>query len=161
MSTYLVIISYHFSSSGNTEIITNSVVILFICDLDELLYAILMVCSRRCVESMSQEEHGKSETDLLSLETICGVNAKLEGKVANLEEEIRKMKLLLEHSSLDFVLLDRSHNPPQHNQHTHEHRGDAELEGKVPSLNNEEIRILRKFLLDHSPIVAVPRDSLV
>ena len=151
MSTYLVIISYHFPSSGNTEIITNSVIILFICDLDELLYAILMVCSRRCVESMSQEEHSKSESDF----------AKLEGKVASLEEEIRKMKLLLEHSSLDFILFDRSLNPPQHNEHTHEHRGDAKLEGKVPSLNNEEIQILKKLLLDHSPIVAVPQDSLV
>ena len=55
MSTYLVIISHHFSSPGNTEIITNSVIILFICDLDELLYAILMVGSRCCVVSMSQE----------------------------------------------------------------------------------------------------------
>jgi hypothetical protein len=33
--------SSFFSSVGNIEIITNSVVIVFICDLDELLYAIL------------------------------------------------------------------------------------------------------------------------
>jgi hypothetical protein len=59
MSAYLVIISHHFSSSGNTEIITNSVVILFICDLDELLYGILMVCSCRCVESMSSSGNRK------------------------------------------------------------------------------------------------------
>ena len=150
MSTYLLIISYHFPSSGNTEIITNSVVILFICDLDELLYTILMVCSRRCVESMSQEGGSKSESDF----------GKLEGKVASLEGEIQKMKLLLEHSSLDFILFDRSHNPPQYNKHIHQHRGEAKLEGKVPSLNNEEIRILRQLLLDHSPIVAVPQGVL-
>jgi hypothetical protein len=88
---------------------------------------------------LPQEERSKSESDLLSLEAICGVNAKLEGKVASLEEEIQEMKLLLEHISLDSILFERSHNPPQHNQHTHQHRGDAKLEGKVPSLNNEEI----------------------
>ena len=60
---HLVIVSHWFSSIDNTEIITNSVIILFICDLDELLYRILMV-SPRWVKSMSQEEHNESDSEL-------------------------------------------------------------------------------------------------
>ncbi len=84
--------------------ITNSVVILFICDLDELLYAILMAFS--CwVKSMLLVEHSNCNGDFVlsyhdSLEEIHGVNAKLEGKAASLEEDVRRlsqnMKLLLE-----------------------------------------------------------------
>ena len=86
---------------GNTDIITNSVVILFICDLDELLYGILVVISPRWVKSMTIEADDDSNSN--SEETIQAVdNATLERKVANLENELRvlgqNMRLVLKHS---------------------------------------------------------------
>ena len=87
---------------GNTEIITNSVVILFICDLDELLYGVLMVCNRRWVKRilMSREEDDKSDSEVFI--RFDRLNAKLVGEVASLKEELRmlnqRVELLLEHS---------------------------------------------------------------
>lgn len=97
----LVIISLP-PSIGNTEIITNSVVILFICDLDELLYGVLMVCNRRWVKRilMSREEDDESDSEVFI--RFDRLNAKLVGEVASLKEELRmlnqRVELLLEHS---------------------------------------------------------------
>ncbi len=68
------------------------------------MYAILMVFPR-WMQSMLLIEPSQPNSDFLlschdSLEELRGVNAKLEGKVASLEEEVRRlsqnMKLLLE-----------------------------------------------------------------
>jgi len=94
---------------GNTGIITNSVVILFICDLDELLNSILMVISPCWVKHMSNVAGHEYESDSDCIQAIhVRVNAKLEGEVASLEEEVQMLsqniKLLLEHSP-DFTRL--------------------------------------------------------
>ena len=102
------------SSTGNTEIITNSVIILFICDVDELLYSILTATSRQ-FKSMLQEIETETESDSnflrqgddlkvvqQPLTSFCGVNTDLEGTVASLTEEVRlliqEVKRLKEHS---------------------------------------------------------------
>ena len=100
------------SSTGNTEIITNSVIILFICDVDELLYSILTATSSR-FKSMLQEDETESDSNFLRqgddlkvvqqpLTSFCGVNTDLEGTVACLTEEVRlliqEVKRLKEHS---------------------------------------------------------------
>ena len=100
------------SSTGNTEIITNSVIILFICDVDELLYSVLTASSSR-FKSMLQEDETESDSNFLSqgddlkvvqqpLASLCGVNTDLEGTVASLTEEVRmliqEVKRLKEHS---------------------------------------------------------------
>ena len=92
---------------GNTGIITNSVVILFICDLDELLYRILMVISPCWIKHMPNVAGHESDSD--SIQAIhVRVNAKLEDEVASLKEEVQMLsqniKLLLEHSP-DFTRL--------------------------------------------------------
>jgi hypothetical protein len=56
----------YFSSVGNIEIITNSVVIVFMCDLDKLLYAILNFYPG-WVEIIFQEEQIESESDLFRM----------------------------------------------------------------------------------------------
>ena len=100
------------SSTGNTEIITNSVVILFICDVDELLYSILTATSSR-FKSMLQEDETESDSNFLRqgddlkvvqqpLASLCGINTDMEGTVASLTEEVRlliqEVKRLNEHS---------------------------------------------------------------
>ena len=50
---------------GNTDIITNSFINLFICDLDEFLYKILMVCPL-WVKSMSRKEQIESDGELFN-----------------------------------------------------------------------------------------------
>jgi hypothetical protein len=100
------------SSTGNTEIITNSVIILFICDVDELLYSILTATSSR-FKSMLQEDETESDSNFLRqgddlkvvqqpLASLCGINTDMEGTVASLTEEVRlliqEVKRLKEHS---------------------------------------------------------------
>ena len=107
-----LLIAFLSSSTGNTEIITNSVVILFICDVDELLYSILTATSSR-FKSMLQEDETESDSNFLRqgddlkvvqqpLASLCGVNTDLEGTVASLTEEVRlliqEVKRLKEHS---------------------------------------------------------------
>jgi uncharacterized coiled-coil protein SlyX len=43
-----------YSCPANTEVIVNSVVILFICEVDEKLYGVLMAISRQWVEKFSR-----------------------------------------------------------------------------------------------------------
>ena len=43
-----------YSCSANTEVIVNSVVILFVCDVDEKLYGVLRAISRQWVEKFSR-----------------------------------------------------------------------------------------------------------
>ena len=97
-----------FSCIGNTDIITNSVIILFICDIDELLYGILMFFPG-WVKSMSQVATPDSESSTRDdgLEASPHQhrgNPELEVKVAvaSLEEKVRmlsqNMTLLLDHS---------------------------------------------------------------
>jgi len=103
-----VIISHHYSLIGNTDIITNSVIILFICDIDELLYGILMFFPG-WVKSMSQDavldsEFSERDDGLEASRHQHGGNPELEVKVAvaSLEEKVRmlsqNMTLLLDHS---------------------------------------------------------------
>ena len=89
--------------TGNTDIITNSVIILFICDLDELFYGILVIVAPRWVKSMTNESDDDSDSvEALQRGLNANANAKLEQKVANLEEEVRMLsqniKLLLKQS---------------------------------------------------------------
>ena len=105
-STSCDYLSSLFSYIDNTEIITNSVIILFICDIDELLYGILMLFPG-WVKSMSQDGVPDSESSKrddgseVSPHQHRG-NPELEVKVASLEEKVRmlsqNMTLLLAHS---------------------------------------------------------------
>lgn len=104
------LIAFLSSSTGNTDIITNSVIILFICEVDELLYSILMASSSRFKRMLQNNDSDRaflSQGDDLKvvqqpLASSCGVNADLEGTVASLSEEVRlliqKVKCLEEHS---------------------------------------------------------------
>jgi hypothetical protein len=104
------LIAFLSSSTGNTDIITNSVIILFICEVDELLYSILMASSSRFKRMLQNNDSDRaflSQGDDLKviqqpLASSCGVNADLEGTVASLTEEVRlliqKVKCLEEHS---------------------------------------------------------------
>ncbi len=108
ISTYLSFEHLTFPPSvDNTDIIANSVVILFICDLDELLYGILRVFPR-WVKNMSHEEQIESDSDIFNCENgpeeiphQYGGNATSEGDLESLskEEVIILRKLLLEHKS--------------------------------------------------------------
>ena len=57
---------FHFHSTsciGNTEIIANSVIILFIMDIDELLYDILEVVNASWVKRMSLDDGDEEDTN--------------------------------------------------------------------------------------------------
>jgi hypothetical protein len=86
---------------ANTEIIANSVIILFICDLDELLYGIIVAVSPRWVKSMTNRAGGDSDSD--SAEPLrIGDDTKFECEMATLKKELRllshNMTLILKHS---------------------------------------------------------------
>lgn len=100
-TTYVSTIYNSAIATSNTEIIINSVIILFVCHLDELIYKILMVCPL-WVKSMSQEDllgidgsvkrsNGGLEVIEQQITTLRGINAKLETEVANLTEEFQKL----------------------------------------------------------------------
>ena len=86
---------------ANTEIIANSVIILFICDLDELLYGIIVAVSPRWVKSMTNRAGGDSDSDSAE-PLLIGDNFKFKGEIATLKEEVRllshNMTLMLKHS---------------------------------------------------------------
>jgi hypothetical protein len=105
------------STKDNTEIIINSVIILFVCHLDELMYKILMVFPR-WTKSISQEEVTGTDNGVFSssgglevieqqVTTLRGVNAKLETEVANLTEEFQNLSQNMEHllEHIDALLL--------------------------------------------------------
>lgn len=112
-STYVSIIYNMAIATNNTQIIANSVIILFICDLDELMYEILTLFPL-WVKHMSHE--GKTESDecdstrqdnaletkQLSMAPLCCVHADLESTVASLSKEvqllIQKVRLIEEHT---------------------------------------------------------------
>jgi len=107
-------------ATSNTEIIFNSVIILFICDIDELIYEILEVINAEWVEKMSfhkNEEHSEdveaptkskskydddSESDTEETQNWSGSNRDLEGVVQGLEREVQTlnetMELLVENN---------------------------------------------------------------
>ena len=88
------------SHSDNTEIIINSVIILFVCHLDELLYGLLSVFPQ-LLSSMSQA--GQDEFDVVFRQKYCEAIERQQEvfRVANLTEDVRlllqKVKLLEEH----------------------------------------------------------------
>ena len=67
---------------GNTEIIANSVIILFIMDIDELLYDILEVVNAGWVKGMSLDDGDEADGDLSEM-IIC----RLQSKVQRLEKK--------------------------------------------------------------------------
>mmetsp|Transcript_32639 Transcript_32639/g.68463 ORF Transcript_32639/g.68463 Transcript_32639/m.68463 type:complete len:220 (-) Transcript_32639:46-705(-) len=60
---YVSVIYNEAIATSNTEVIVNSVVILFICDIDELLYAILVSVNSDWVEIMCYQGHAYEKTD--------------------------------------------------------------------------------------------------
>jgi len=79
---------FHFHSAlflvcvGNTEIIANSVIILFIMDIDELLYDILEVINAGWVKSMSLDDGDEEDGDLSEM-----IIRRLQSKVQRLERK--------------------------------------------------------------------------
>jgi len=67
---------------GNTEIIANSVIILFIMDIDELLYDILEVINAGWVKSMSLDGGDEEDGDLSEI-----IIRRLQSKVQRLEKK--------------------------------------------------------------------------
>ena len=102
--------TYHSSFLlGNTGIITNSVIILFVCDLDELLYGILMVVSPRWVNSVTNEADDDYSCD--GAEVIqSGDSAEFKSEIARLKGEVRMLsqniKLMLKLSPELAGILD-------------------------------------------------------
>jgi len=101
----------HFPCSGNTDIVVNSVVILFIMDIDEYCYGILGAINQRWVDIMSLEEERDEEE---------GANATLQKNVAELQEQNRlsrqRNKALIEQNKLlrdQNRLLRHEQNVPQ------------------------------------------------
>lgn len=81
---------------GNSEIIVNSVVILFVLELDENCY-----CTLRCflpykVKSWAWVNKGEYDDSLEDCSKGCsppfGVNAELEGEVATLRKEVEALR---------------------------------------------------------------------
>ena len=72
-------------ATSNTEIIFNSVIILFIMDLDELLYGILRAASQKWVQKMSFRETG-GEAGISQFERS------LEQEVQSLKNEIEELR---------------------------------------------------------------------
>ena len=89
-----------FSHSDNTEIVINSVIILFVCHLDELLYGLLRVFPQ-LLSRMSQE--GQDEFDVVFRKKYCEAieRQQITLCIANLTEDVclllKKVKLLEEH----------------------------------------------------------------
>ena len=67
---------------GNTEIIANSVIILFIMDIDELLYDILEVVNAGWVKGMSLDDGDEEDGDLSEM-----IIRRLQSKVQRLERK--------------------------------------------------------------------------
>mmetsp|Transcript_34458 Transcript_34458/g.60582 ORF Transcript_34458/g.60582 Transcript_34458/m.60582 type:complete len:182 (+) Transcript_34458:5970-6515(+) len=107
-------------ATSNTEIILNSVVILFICDVDELIYDILIVINSGWVKRMTHqgqeasvtepnghdEEKGTEETNhrlVMKNKSGSGTNRDLEGAVESLERQVQilrtNMDMLMEQNT--------------------------------------------------------------
>ena len=81
--TYLSpFIPLYFLLIGNTEIIANSVIILFIMDIDELLYDILEVVNASWVKGMSLDDGDEEDGDLSEM-----IIRRLQSKVQKLEKK--------------------------------------------------------------------------
>ncbi len=104
---------------GNSEIIVNSVVILFVLELDEICYCTLSSFAPDQAKSWAGEDKGESNSDVLGGCRACSppplrVNpAELEGEVARLRKEVKALRenidLLLEDpESKDTSLIHRS-----------------------------------------------------
>ena len=60
-------VSHLLVSIGNTEVIANSAIILFIMDIDELVYDIMTVINTNWVKSMSlEDEDEETRSDLIA-----------------------------------------------------------------------------------------------
>mmetsp|Transcript_26183 Transcript_26183/g.47517 ORF Transcript_26183/g.47517 Transcript_26183/m.47517 type:complete len:255 (-) Transcript_26183:212-976(-) len=89
--TFYVSTLYNFAiATSNTEIIMNSVVILFICDVDELIFEILMVVNSAWVDKLCYQEDNDSVERGSEVEYINKRN--LEGAVEDLEKDIQKLQ---------------------------------------------------------------------
>jgi len=105
------------SAPGNSEIIVNSVVILFVLELDENCYCTLSSFAPDQAKSWAWEDKGESNSDSLGGCKACSpppfrVNpAELEGEVARLRKEVKALReninLLLEDPK-DNLLIHRS-----------------------------------------------------
>ncbi|KAL7549178.1 hypothetical protein ACHAWF_012449, partial [Thalassiosira exigua] len=66
-------------ATSNTQMIVNSVIILFIMDVDELIYEILVVCNPAWVKSLGPQQEGSRG------------DASLEGEIQSLKELVQKL----------------------------------------------------------------------
>ena len=100
---------------GNSEIIVNSIVILFVLELDENCYCTLTSFAPDQAKSWTWQDKGESNSDSLGGCKACSslpfwVNpAELEGKVARLRKEVKALReninLLLEDPESKYNLL--------------------------------------------------------
>ena len=82
INTHFIYYSAQLLLIGNTEIIANSVIILFIMDIDELLYDILEVVNAGWVKGMSLDDGDEEDGDLSEM-----IIRRLQSKVQRLERK--------------------------------------------------------------------------
>ena len=81
-------------ATSNTEIIANSVIILFITDLDELFYCVMMTINPRWTEKERTSGQGArlNKGDEDSLVLLTAQNLKLQDKVQRVENEMEELR---------------------------------------------------------------------
>jgi hypothetical protein len=87
-----------YSCSANTEVIVNSVIILFVCDVDEKLYGVLRAISRQWVEKFSRmsalENHDVSASNIIknsNPDSVPELKAKIELLTKQYETLLKKV----------------------------------------------------------------------
>ena len=89
-----------YPNTGNTEIIANSVIILFIMDIDELLYDILEVVNAGWAKGMSLDDGDEEDGDLSDI-----VIRRLQSKVQRLEKKDKLQTQTMKVNSQNIELM--------------------------------------------------------
>jgi uncharacterized coiled-coil protein SlyX len=99
-----------YSCSANTEIIVNSVVILFVCDVDEKLYGVLRAISRQWVEKFSRmsalENRDASASNIIEQnnpDSVPELKAKIELLTKQYEMLLKKVDQIMDNIEAEGI----------------------------------------------------------
>ena len=108
ISLFTFFVSTIFNSAiatSDTEVIVNSVIILFVDDVDELFYDILNVINSRLVKVMSHEGGVSEDPVNESVKVLQTQNLQLQVKVEHMETEmeniVQKMDVMQKHLGIE------------------------------------------------------------
>ena len=85
--------------TSNTEIIVNSVIVLFVMDLDEWIFAALKACNEKWTEHASESEDSSSDTKVEKGGAIDEMKDKIalqDAQIADQQKELMRQKIQIE-----------------------------------------------------------------